>query len=341
MTAPSDQRSQLLAAKLAALAGDHLGADVGGAAAVEPFPGGAALIAGDEAWVLLDERPETALGRALAWASRHPVSAISVVADAGTGVLARRAAAFALQVEVYAVSGRQLIPASAEPVTPRLEPSAAELEAAAMLVDAGIEVVVEHGEVRGEVRGLEMARVVRRGGDIVVEPGVGRHDRDGHATMLAGADPAATLARVAADLAGHRRAGVADHHPLGRMARERWLRRFVLDQPDLVGAVTLEPVEPTVPRQSVLEVVGAFAVGSDADGGDVVVGCSSGIDLDLVPAAADVRLVHEERTGRTARLVLVAPERDLVPVTRRLAGALHRPAQIVAVADDWHQHGAA
>jgi hypothetical protein len=63
----------------------------------------------------------------------------------------------------------------------------------------------------------------------------------------------------------------------------------------------------------------------------VLVVCSTGIDLDLVPFAADARLLD----GRDPRLVLVLPDGDDHPVTRDLAGALRRPADVVTVGREW------
>jgi hypothetical protein len=59
--------------------------------------------------------------------------------------------------------------------------------------------------------------------------------------------------------------------------------------------------------------------------------CSTGIHVDLVPTAADVRL----RDAPDARLVLVVPEGDDHPVNRDLAAALTSPADIVTVKRDW------
>jgi hypothetical protein len=64
--------------------------------------------------------------------------------------------------------------------------------------------------------------------------------------------------------------------------------------------------------------------------GTVVV-FSVGIDLDLVPAAADARLALDP----DARLLLVVPERDEHPTTRALASSLRAPAEIVTVSRDW------
>jgi hypothetical protein len=105
----------------------------------------------------------------------------------------------------------------------------------------------------------------------------------------------------------------------------------VLADPARVGCARLEPVAPVLPRQSVKDVAAAGAVGEDADGRPVVVACSVGIDLDLVPTAADLRA----QRSPGARLLLAVPERDDHPVTRRLAGALVDPAEVLVLPADW------
>lgn len=336
---PPEQRARLVGAKFSSLIASHSGLHP----EVTGFPGGAAALVEGTAWVFLDDRPATGLGGALAWAMRHEATSLAVVAGTDTSLLARRAAAFAFPVTVWQVAGTDLQPAEVAPIPSETPVDPAELAAAATLADVGVEVVIEHGVVTGEVRGLEVARVVTVNGAVEVHPGVGRNDRDGHA-MLLGSDGDATqggaartaLERVAADIRRLRSGVEADRHPLGRMARSRWLRHEVVVHPDLVGAVTLEPVPGTVERTSVGDDGGAFAVGHDAAGSAVVVGCSVGVDLDLVPAAADVRLVADARSGSSSRLVLVLPTRDDLAVTRRLAALLGAPATIVTVPDDWY-----
>lgn len=331
-----EQRSRLVGAKLAALVAAHTGERP----APVTFPGGAGALVGSGAWVLLDGEPEASLGVALAWAQRHTATRLDVVADTGTGVLARQAGAFTLPHAVWSTDGTGLVPATADPPPPVLEPVMAELAAAAVLVDAGATVVVEHGVVRAEVLGLEVARVVTVDGEVVVQPGVGRNDREGHA-MVAGpaaGDPGAvgaTLERVVAEVHRHRSGPTPDGHPLGRMARGRWLCHLLTLRPELVGAVRLERVEPTVPRQTVADGA-AFAAGELGDGTPVVVGCAGGIDLGLVPEAADVRLAVGAREGTEPQLVLAAAGRDLHSVVRRMADALVEPARVVALPDDWH-----
>jgi hypothetical protein len=76
-------------------------------------------------------------------------------------------------------------------------------------------------------------------------------------------------------------------------------------------------------------------VGVDVDGQPIVVVCSTGVYLDLVPSAADDRLAH----APDARLVLAVPARDAVPVTTELATRLRLPADVHAIEGDWRLPG--
>jgi hypothetical protein len=138
------------------------------------------------------------------------------------------------------------------------------------------------------------------------------------------------LASVIATVRENRRSG-AEAHPLYRLAPERWVRSVLVDRPDLVGARRLEPVDAVLPRESVKDVMAACLVGEAEDGAPVVVACSVGVDLDLVPTAAEVRSVH----APGARLVLAVPGRDDQPITRRIAGRLRGPAEIAVLPEDW------
>ena len=274
------------------------------------FPGGAAVTRGDEGWVLVVERPASSLGRVLVWADREGVATVNVLVDdpAAAGLLARRAAAFAPSPEIWLVEERRLRRAEAAPPPVPVEPPAAARRQVGLLEGAGVEVVAEHGEIRGEVLGLEVARVVVDEGDgggagpARVEVGVGRHDRDAFTMVHGGVPTAEALARVVEKVRQHRQAD-AEAHPLGRLAAERWLRALLVADPAAVGATRLVPADPTIPREGVKDVAPAIAFGVDDAGRAVVVACSVGIDLDLVPAAADARLAH----APDGRLVVVVP----------------------------------
>jgi hypothetical protein len=289
--------------------------------------------------VLVAEQPESALGRVLVWADREQVARINLLVDDpdAAGLLARRATAFAPSPDVWLVEGRSLRPVAPAPLPAPVEPPPVAREQVGLLEGAGVEVVTEHGEIRGEVLGLEIARVVvdhHPGGvsSARVEVGVGRHDRDAF-TMLHGDVPTSEALAVVVEKVRRHRQADAEAHPLGRLAAERWLRALIVADPGTVGAARLVPADPTIPRDGVKDVAPAIAFGVDASGEALVVACSVGIDLDLVPAAADARLAH----APDARLVVVVPDRDDHPVTRRLVSALAQPADVVVVPADWRR----
>ena len=336
MTLDPDRRAALLGAKLGALVRDHWGeADRtpvvfgAGAGLVEATPDGAT---GSTAWVLADDQPHRVLGPALAWARAQRATALHVlVDDDAAGVVARRAPAFVEAPRVWRVRGRAVEPAAAAPY-PEPDPGPTEVDDLVTLLEAsGVDVVVEHGEVVGEVLGLEIARVVvPDDAPPRLEVGVGRHDREAFAMIHGDLPTPDALMSVIDAVLAQRRPG-ASPHPLNRLAAERWLRALLVERPGLVGARSLRPVDPPVPRDNVKDAAPAPTLGESEDGTTVVVVCSAGIDLDLVPGAADARSWHAPE----ARLVLVVPERDDHPVTRALAAALTVPAEIVTVAGDW------
>lgn len=115
-------------------------------------------------------------------------------------------------------------------------------------------------------------------------------------------------------------------------AEERELQfKGLIDRPELVGATSLSPVGSALPRQNLKEPGVATAVGTDLEGRPIVVTSSIGVDLDLVPSAADDRCTH----APGARLVLAVPQRDALAVTTELARHLVDPAEVVAVPDEW------
>lgn len=340
----AERRAALLGAKLRALVASR---SVPGASSPEPavFPGGAAVVGSDTAWVYVDESPLRALGPALAWARRRQ-RAVEVVVDEPTagGVLARRAAQFLDPPPVWVVDGGELVAARPEPFAPAGPTPDGLLAWAATLVELlrahDVEVAVEDGTVVGEVLGLEVARIVADpDGEPRLEVGVGRHDREVVA-MLGGDRPATeSLAAVVEVVRRHRRAE-AEPHPLNRLAAERWLRARLLGDPSHLGLVELEPLPTVVPRAGLREVMPAAARGRDPNGAPVLVVCSVGIDLDLVPTAADVRqrwATEADTDPSAARLVVVLPERDAHPATRELLASLRDAAELSTVEDGWRR----
>ena len=275
--------------------------------------------------MLADAEPARSLGPALAVARQAGnLERVNVIAEAETGLLARRAAEFAFPPTIWRIDGVSLVRAEAEPVMPdavidpRFAPFAAEITA------AGADPIVEHGRLIGEVEGLEVCRVeLGQDGEPRLAIGVGRFDREAH-ELLRGD----TLEGVV-NLVRLHRVVDPEPHPLRRWAAARGLRSRVIRDPALVGADVLAPMASVMEAPDLRTAWPAAATGIDAHGQPIVVVCSVGVDLDLVPAAADARLAD----GRDARLVLAVPARDVHPVTVDLAAALAQPAEIVPISD--------
>jgi hypothetical protein len=330
----AERRSRLLGVTLRAVVAEHVGA----AAPVgdpQGFAPGAALRHAADAWVLLDQEPARRLGSALAWALRSGAERLHVVASAATGVLARRAAEFAYPIDVWQLDGRALRPAEAEALASPPAPRPEHVALAGLVEEAGAAVVIEHGVVRGEVRGLEVCRVVEDAatGAIRLEVGVGPHDREAFALMYGDVPVIDALRGVVDAVTLHRVPGTAQH-PLTRLAPERLLRWRLEQDPSPVGASELFPAEPPLPREGLKQVVACSATGTSLDGAPLLVVCSSGVDLDVVPYAADARLAVRGAPGvgrGGPRTVLAMPSRDVVPLTVEMAGLLRERVELVGV----------
>jgi hypothetical protein len=312
------RRSRLNGVKLRALVRDHLGVDQ--VPDASEFAPGSALLVDGTAWVLLADQPGSRLGAALLWSMRNEADRLGVIAEEATGLLARRAGAFAPPIEVWHAEGRTLLPAVPEPLMVS-RPAPAHHESFRELITKGGAVPsVEHGVLVGEVRGLEVCRVVDDPHleTTRLEVGVGAHDREAFQMLHGDVPTIESLARIVETVAQHRRVG-APQHPLNRLAAERFVRWRIVEDPSLVGMTAVVPVAPPTPRANLKDPVPCVAIGEGSDGRHVIV-CSVGVDLDLVPFAADAVFAHHGD-----RVMFVLPERDRVPATEQLAAAMRVP----------------
>ena len=83
----------------------------------------------------------------------------------------------------------------------------------ALIVQGGATPVIEHGMLIGEVRGLEVCRVVDRRFHRVaqVEVGIGQHDREAFQLCTVTFPTIEALRKVVPPLAPHRQEGAAPH----------------------------------------------------------------------------------------------------------------------------------
>lgn len=345
----TELRARLLGVKLKALVGDHLGSPLD----VEPqgFRSGAGLVVDGRAWVLIDGDASRSLGGAVAWAIRHDAASLDVIAESATGLLARRAGFFSLPISIWFAEKRLLLPVVAEPHSPQRAPSAEHTDLVATIEAGGAEPNIEHGVVTGEVRGLEVCRVVDEPtigrlidiGEIELsgqlgepgvrlEVGVGANDREAFQLLHGDLPTIEALSGVVESVRQHRSAD-APQHPLNRMAPERFLRWNAASAPASLGMATIEPVAAPVPRPSMKDQAPAVALGSDVDGAQHVLVFSNGVDLDLVPFALDAHasLAASGRAELESAITLVLRESDLVAITRDIAAHATAPIEFVLV----------
>lgn len=288
-------------------------------------------VSDDRGFFFVDDDPR-AVGRALRWAEGRALTAVDLLAASGAGDLARRASLVAGDdsrplLTVWAVAGADVTVAGVEPVETPPGLPAEHWALAGVMTEAGARPVDDHGVLVAEVAGLEVGRVVEGADGLTIDIGVGQADRELNQLVHRETDPGAALRRVIAAVGEYRTGSV--HHPLTRVARERWLRSILLDDPGLVGATELEPLVPLRPRRGLLPVEPSAAAGRLVSGRPVVVVTMVGIDLDLVPEAADYR----NRWNPEADIVLAMPERDLRLSTSLLSRV--QRAGTVALVGPW------
>ena len=296
----------------------------------EGFNAGVGIAQGDQAFVYLIEDAPSPMAAVLAWGERRSASELHVIVDAPDHVLALQARGLDPAPTIWQAVDTDLQPVAAHPEAPQSldVPDVVQAEVP-VLEAAGCDVVVEHGVIIGEVLGVEVARIaVEVDGQALVRVGVGLYDQEAHALVHAKSSVSDRLDQVIAEVRRHRNAD-AGPHPLNRIARERWLRSLVVADPALLGLDTLELEAPLVPRSGIHEQRPVAARGTRGDA-DVLVVCSTGIDLDLVPMAA--AHIGDQRPDE---VVLVLPERDHHDIISRMASRLAVPATLTSIQNPW------
>jgi hypothetical protein len=337
MTSSADSSSH--ASRLAQL---RLRAIVGVRSDVEVSEFGQAvgLVVDDVAWVYVTGRHERSLGPALMWALRNDANALKLFSSECAGDLARISTHFDFVIEVFEVDAAGVARVAGPKIVEKIEVSVADEMFAEFIKSAGADVVREHGVISGEVCGLEVCRVVRAtdsgefGGagesgeasDSELEIGVGAHDRETFKLLHGRTATIESLRKVIAEVAARRAVG-AQVHPLNRLARERMLRHYVCQSPQLIGAKSLQVAQPPIVRTNLKDVVPCCAVGVSMTGEKMIVIFNVGVDPDVVSFGADAR----GQINGSAELIFAMPTRDIMPAVERVAQMLRRPARFVGV----------
>lgn len=358
--AAAERRRALLGIKLNALVSAHLGRAID--ATATGFGVGSALVTDSAAWLIADGDARRTLGPAVAWAIRNDATSVDLIVERDGALLARRAQGFDFPISIWFAEERTLLPVVAEPADSPEVPSADHVALIELIDRAGAQPHVERGVVTGEVRGLEVCRVVdepttgnfaelsdvptaasvapddaelaarlagREADGVILEVGVGANDREAFQMLHGHLPTVEALAGVVAAVTEHRSAA-AGQHPLNRMAPERFLRWRVEQDPSCVGLTEVTQIDPPVDRLSMKHNEACVSTGVDEQGRQIAVVFSAGVDLDLVAFVADVIVNLADDIERV--LVVLAPK-DLLPITQDIAQLLRRPVDFATLGD--------
>jgi hypothetical protein len=309
-----ERRSRLLSLKLRTLVRDHVGLASDPPGTSEMFGLGAAFVAADATWVLIDGDSSRALGPVLAWTSRFN-NPVHLLVEQESGVVARRAQFFDSAITVWHVDDRTLVPAVPAPHLPEEVAKPEHVAMMDLISSSGADALIEHGIVVGEVRGLEMCRVVDDNytGESRLEVGMGVNDREAFLMVHGELPKEQALRNVIEAVAVHREPD-AMVHPFNQFGAERMHRWRALQDPQSIGFTSLSPADPPVRRTNLKDAVPCVAVGTAAEGEAAVAVFVHGIDLDVVPFAVDAA----SRCG-VQRVVIVARAKDITASMHKMA----------------------
>ena len=321
-----ERRSRLLSLKLRALVRDHLGLASDPEGSSEMFGLGAAFVASDATWVLIDGDSSRALGPVLAWTSRFN-NPVHLLVEQDSGVIARRAQFFQSSITVWHVDDRTLTPAVPAAHLPEETAKPEHVAMMELISSSGADALIEHGIVVGEVRGLEMCRVVDDNytGVSRLEVGIGVNDREAFLMVHGELPKEEALRNVIEAVAVHREPD-AMVHPFNQFGAERMHRWRALQDPQSVGFVSLSPADPPVRRTNMKDAVPCVALGQRSEGDTAVAVFVHGVDLDLVPFAVDAASRCDVQ-----RVVVVARAKDITPSMHKMAELASIPVSFSSI----------
>ncbi len=264
------------------------------------FPYGAGLTQGNRGALYVVRDHIRTIGPTLLWMQKHQLEEIDLVIEGDGGIPARRATALTCELRVWQMQNGTLERAQPAAHLPRIEVPQSHEQFAATIQDCGALPVREHGVLTGEVLGLEVCRVVDTPEGPRLEVGVGAFDRETFQLVNSHRSIEDSLTEVVGIVRSHRQPG-APHHPLGKMAGERLLRHRVMNEPSLIGASSLKPAEPPIPRGGLRESNPCVATGTDLEGKPIVAVFTDTVDVDVIGYGVDALT----REGAKSSLIVI------------------------------------
>ena len=255
--------------------------------------------------------------------------AIHLVVDQESSELYEQVLGFGLDVTIWVAEGKKLvkhphaIPYQRIRVPEKAKKLATELE------KFDCRVLEEHGRIRAEVHGIEVARVVQVEDDLFeINVGVGEYDQSAHNTLNWNSGIEQNLEEVIATVRKFRSKQGAPH-PLNRALRSRWLMSEAVSNPSLLGLEQLDFVESLLPARDALRNEPCSALGKKGKSVALVL-AAAGMDLSLVPQAAGQ--IHRHKPDS---LIFLLPEQDQHPAIFRQARHLLIEPTFMMIEEPW------
>ncbi len=271
------------------------------------------------------------LGTAITWGKANQCERMNLIVDDGASGLAHAASAFRDPAPVIWKATERSI-SIASPALPVVAPPPGCVRETADLVEAGLDVVADHGVWLGEINGLEVARVGLRDGECSIDIGVGAYDQFASAALNMDRDQTEELARVVDMVRPHRIKGAAPH-AIGRLVRARWLRAQAVREPGVIGLDSLDPIPLLRPRPGLMESQPAAGLGRRGNQ-HVLVVFTVGIDLGVAETAAGLAATHEV-ASRIEEVIVVVPSRDLHQRIIDSVASLALPSTVMSLEGEW------
>ncbi|MEC7924091.1 MAG: hypothetical protein VYB80_02630 [Actinomycetota bacterium] len=254
---------------------------------------------------------------------------VHLIVDQENPVLYEQKLGFDLDIRIWIVEGKELIE---HPEIPAYHPKTAPKKARSLsttLEKLDCLVIEEHGALRAEVHGVEVARIVQTDkGAYEINVGVGEYDQNAHSTLTRDADTGKNLRQVISTVKQFRHKK-ASPHPLNRILRSRWLMSEAISNPALLGMEKLSYVESLSSTYDSLRNQPCSALGRRGETVTLVLS-TTGIDLSLVPHAGGQINRHNPDA-----LIFLMPEQDKHPAIFRQAQHLLLEPTFTMIDEPW------
>ncbi len=326
MSIEPERRAELLKGKLIGLV-RSVGYDVT-EAQPENSNYGSVLLTKDCCWLLAeDEEPQLVLGKGIFLLIRNPGLELRVIFEdkEAAGIAARQATGLNAEIKIMYFYDGELIQVAPFAFPDLAVPTPPLKDFEVMCQNAGVSTICENGIWKGEILGLEVVRINE--GDIQV--GVGRFDREAGELLNNGKSQIEQL-MAAADQVRSQRTAEAGAHPLATLSREKWLRHELISDPEIIGLLELEPIDPVHAQKNLKGFFPAAAIGKSKEKEKVLCVCSVGVDIGLIPLVAELASLHKPE-----QIFIVLPPQDLLPLIEEASHLLDAPSTLIGVEGAW------